>query len=201
MSPPPGRYAQGSTRAKSPRKHSHRPTFSDAVSGAFGKAKREANKKQNQSEQPPRNTSMLPIGTIPPVPLLHLAFGTGLTFYMPPSPLNRGPDNMLSSPLGKHILDYEPPRGFVILAFTMVDGSADPYDHMLHYNQVMTLNASNDCLLCKVFRASLRGPTLAWFYKLPHNSIIHLMNFGVCSSRSIFVWCVKRGISTPCKLS
>ena len=62
---------------------------------------------------------------------------------------------MLSSPLGQHILEYEPPRGYVILAFTMFDGSVDPYDHMLHYNQVMMLNAGNDRLLCKVFPASL----------------------------------------------
>ena len=56
-------------------------------------------------------------------------------------------------------------------AFTMFDGSNDHYDHMLHYNQAMTLNAGNDRLLCKVFLASLRGPTLAWFHKLPHNSM------------------------------
>ena len=62
---------------------------------------------------------------------------------------------MLSSPLGQHILDYEPHHGFVIPTFTMFDGSANPYD------QAMTLNADNDCLLCKVFLASLRGPTLA----------------------------------------
>ena len=35
----------------------------------------------------------------------------------------------------------------------------------------MILNASNDRLLCKVFPASLRGSTLAWFHKLPCNSI------------------------------
>ena len=40
---------------------------------------------------------------------------------------------MLSSPLGQHILDYEPHHGFVIPTFTMFDGSANPYDHMLHY--------------------------------------------------------------------
>ena len=56
-------------------------------------------------------------------------------------------------------------------AFTMFDGSNEPYDHMLHYNKEMTLNASNDHLLCKVFPASLRGPMLAWFHKLPHNSM------------------------------
>ena len=73
---------------------------------------------------------------------------------------------MLYLPLGQHILDYEPPRGFVILDFTMFDGSANPYDHMLHYNQAMTPNTGNDRLLCKVFSASLRGLALAWFHKL-----------------------------------
>ena len=68
---------------------------------------------------------------------------------------------MFSSPLGQHIFDYEPPHGFVILDFTMFDGSVDPYDHILHYNQAMTLNAGNDRLLCTVFSASLWGPTLA----------------------------------------
>ena len=48
---------------------------------------------------------------------------------------------MLSSPLGQHILNYKPPRGFVMPAFTMFDGSNDPYDHMLNYNQEMTLKA------------------------------------------------------------
>ena len=42
---------------------------------------------------------------------------------------------------------------------------------MLHYNQAMILNAKDDWLLCKVFLASLRGPALAWFHKLPCNSI------------------------------
>ena len=78
---------------------------------------------------------------------------------------------MLSFPLGQHILNYEPPHGFFIPAFATFDGSIDPYDHMFHYNQVMILNADNDRLLCKVFQASLRGPALAWFHKLLHNSI------------------------------
>ena len=40
----------------------------------------------------------------------------------------------------------------------MYDGSSDPYDHMLHFNQAMILNAGDDRLLCKVFPASLKGP-------------------------------------------
>ena len=78
---------------------------------------------------------------------------------------------MLSSPLRQHILDYELSSGFVIPTFTMFNGFTDPYDHMLHYNQAITLNASDDLVLCKVFPSSLRGPALTWFHKLRRNSI------------------------------
>ena len=65
---------------------------------------------------------------------------------------------MLSSPLGQHILDYEPPHVFVIPMFTMYNGSSDSCDHMFHFNQAMILKARNDRLMCKVFPAS---PALA----------------------------------------
>ena len=91
--------------------------------------------------------------------------------YAASYPPVRGPYDMLSSPLGQHILDYEPPRGFVIPPFAMYDGSSDPYDHMLHFNQAMILNAGNDRLLYKVFPASLKGPALAWFHKIPRGSL------------------------------
>ena len=42
---------------------------------------------------------------------------------------------------------------------------------MLPYNQTMILNVGNDRLLCKIFPTSLWGPALAWFHKLPRNSI------------------------------
>ena len=60
---------------------------------------------------------------------------------------------------------------FVIPPFAMYDGSSDLYDHMLHFNQAMILNAGNDRLLCKVFLASLKGPALAWFHKLLRGSL------------------------------
>ena len=90
---------------------------------------------------------------------------------MPVPTVVRGPEDMMSSPLGQHILSYEPPHGFTIPPFTMYDGSSDQYDHMMHFNQAMILNAGNDCLLCKVFSANLKGPTLAWFHKLPRGSL------------------------------
>ena len=89
------------------------------------------------------------------------------TFYPP----IRGTYDMLSSPLGQHIFGYEPPRGFVIPPFAMYGGSSNPYDHMLHFNQAMILNVGNDRLLFKVFLASLKGPTWAWFHKLPRGSL------------------------------
>ena len=98
-------------------------------------------------------------------------YGVPPTSHAASYPPIRGMYDMLSSPLGKHILDYEPPRGFVILPFTMYDGSSDPYDHMLHFNQAMILNIKNDRLLCEVFQASLKGPALAWFHKLPRGSL------------------------------
>ena len=105
--------ARESTKAKSRKKLSRHLALSDAISGASRRATREASRMQHQPDQAPRNVSVLPIGTIPPMPLVHPAFGTGLTFYMPLVALIRRPDDMLSSPLGRHILDYEPPHGLI----------------------------------------------------------------------------------------
>ena len=160
-----------STRTRSRKRPSPHLAFSDAVNGASRRARREAGRRQYRPCQALENPQMLPSGTMPLVPPTYLAFGTTPTFYVPPAALIRRPDNMLSSPLRQHILDYESPRGFAIPTFTTFDGSANPYDHMLHYNQVMMLNANNDRLLCKVLLACLRGPALAWFHKLSSNSI------------------------------
>ena len=103
---------------------------------------------------------------------VHVSYLQG---YTPPHKLTsttiRGLENMLSSLLGQHILRYEPLCGFVISSLTMYDGSSDPYDHMLHFNQAVILNTGNDCLLCKVFPTSLKGPTLTWFHKLLRRSV------------------------------
>ena len=42
---------------------------------------------------------------------------------------------------------------------------------MVHPTQEMILSAGYDWLLCKVFPASLKGPAIAWFHKLPKGSI------------------------------
>ena len=66
---------------------------------------------------------------------------------------------------------YDCSHGFTIPPFAMYDCFFNAYDHMMHFNQAMILSAGNDRLLCKVFPASLKGPALAWFHKLPRGSI------------------------------
>ena len=107
----------------------------------------------------------------PLLPFIYLIAGAPPTPYLVSFTTVRGLEDMLSFPLGQHILSYEPPRGFAISPFAMYDGSSDPYDHMLPFNQVMILRVGNDRLLCKVFPTSLKGPTLAWFHELPRGSI------------------------------
>ena len=161
----PRSNAEAESRKRPPR-HSSR-----AVSGTHRRMRREANRDMSHSELSPEHMPTWVGGMAPQfLPAQH-------PYGVPPAPNAasyppvRGPYDMLSSPLGQHIFDYEPPRGFVIPPFAMYDGSSDPYDHMLHFNQAMILNARNDRLLCKVFPASLKGPALAWFHKLPRGSL------------------------------
>ena len=125
---------------------------------------------QNQPNKAPKNAFTLPKGAMPMQPV-YPVFGTRPVLYMPPTSAIQRPNDILSSPQGQHILDYEPPRGFIMPTFAMFDGSSDPYDHMLHYNHAMTLNPGNDHLLCKVFPTSLQGMALAWFHRLLRNSV------------------------------
>ena len=133
--------------------------------------RRESSRDRPRSELAPEHISTRYGGMAPPFLPAQYPSGAPPAPHVAPYPLVRGPYDMLSSPLGQHILDYEPPRRFVIPLFAMYDGSSDPYDHMLHFNQAMILNAGNDRLLCKVFPTSLKGPALAWFHKLPRGSL------------------------------
>ncbi|KAL6344362.1 hypothetical protein AAG906_039618 [Vitis piasezkii] len=67
---------------------------------------------------------------------------------------------MLSTPFAL-ILFITSPKGFLVPKFSTYDGSNDPFDHIMHYRQLMTLDIGNDALLCKVFPASLQGQALS----------------------------------------
>ena len=160
----PTKNSGESTKIRSRKRPPPHPAFSDAVSEASHRARREASRRQNRPNQALGNPPVLPSSTLPPMHPMHLTFDATLTFYIPLTTLIRRPDDMLSLPLGQYILDYDLPHGFSIPVFTIFDGFTNPYDHMLHYNQATTLNVGNDWLLCKVFLTSLR-------HKLPRYSI------------------------------
>ncbi|RVW34642.1 hypothetical protein CK203_117709 [Vitis vinifera] len=104
----------------------------------------------------------------------HLAVrqdGRNLPSEPPIGSISKRLDDMLFMPLCSHIIHYEPPRGFLVPKFFTYDGSSDPFDHIMHYRQLMTLDIGNDALLCKVFPASLQRQALSWFHRLPPNSV------------------------------
>ena len=144
---------------------------SRSVSGMPRWVRREFSRERWQSERAPENIPAWLGGPAPSHPFGYPAFGALPIPYMPVPTTVRGPEGMLSSPIGQHILNYEPRHDFAIPPFAMYDGSSDPYDHVLHFNQAMILSARNYRLLCKVFPTSLKGPALAWFHKRPRGSI------------------------------
>ncbi|RVW73969.1 hypothetical protein CK203_053140 [Vitis vinifera] len=97
--------------------------------------------------------------------------GRNLPNEPPIGSISKRLDDMLSTPFCSHITHYEPPRGFLVPKFSTYDGTNDPFDHIMHYRQLMTLDIGNDALLCKVFPASLQGQALSWFHRLPPNSV------------------------------
>ncbi|RVW62167.1 hypothetical protein CK203_062585 [Vitis vinifera] len=98
-------------------------------------------------------------------------FGRNLPNEPPIGSISKRLDDMFSTHFCSHIIHYEPPRGFLVPKFSTYDGSNDPFDHIMHYRQLMTLDIGNDTLLCKVFPASLQGQALSWFHRLPPNSV------------------------------
>ena len=73
---------------------------------------------------------------------------------------------MFSTLFEPHIIKYEPPRGFVVPKFTMYNGTSDPFDHIMHFRNLMTLDIGNDALMCKVFPTSLHDQAMSWFHHL-----------------------------------
>ena len=51
------------------------------------------------------------------------------------------------------------------------DGTKDPVDHLNTYKNQMELHGYQDPVRCRAFAITLKGPTLAWFNRLPPSSI------------------------------
>ena len=51
------------------------------------------------------------------------------------------------------------------------DGTKDPVDHLNTYKNQMELHGYQDPVRCRAFPITLKGPTLAWFNRLPPSSV------------------------------
>ena len=80
-----------STRTRSRKRPSPHPVFSDAISGASRRVRREASRRHYRLSQASGNSLVLLSGTLQPVPLEHHAFGTTVMFYIPPATPRRWP--------------------------------------------------------------------------------------------------------------
>ena len=70
------------------------------------------------------------------------------------------------------------------------DEISDPFDHIMHFRQLMTLDIGNDTLLCKVFPISLHDQTLSWFHHVLKNFVTNFRDLSeafvghyLCSTR------------------
>ncbi|RVW14639.1 hypothetical protein CK203_085436 [Vitis vinifera] len=102
----------------------------------------------------------------------HLAVqqaGRNLPNEPPIGSISKRLDDMLSTPFCSHIIHYEPPRGFLVPKFSTYDGSNDPFDHIMHYRQLMTLDIGNDAHCCaKYFPPAYKGrPSHGFIAYLP----------------------------------
>ena len=75
------------------------------------------------------------------------------------------------SPFIAEVLHFPLPANFKMPQIEAFDGTKDPVDHLNTYKNQMELHAYQDPVRCRAFAITLKGPTLAWFNRLPPSSI------------------------------
>ena len=89
----------------------------------------------------------------------------------------RAPDSMdtmvqqTESPFTAEVLHFSLPAKFKMSQVEAFDGAKDPVDHLNTYKNKMELHGYQDPVRCRAFAITLKGPTLAWFNRLPSSSI------------------------------
>ena len=69
------------------------------------------------------------------------------------------------------VLHFPLPAKFRMPQIETFDGTRDPVDHLNTYKNRMELHGYQDPVRCRDFAITLKGPTLAWFNRLPPSSI------------------------------
>ena len=89
----------------------------------------------------------------------------------------RAPDTMdtlvqqIESPFTAEVLHFPLSAKFRMPQVEAFDGTRDPINHLNTYKNQMELHGYQDPVRCRAFSITLKGPTLAWFNRLPPSSI------------------------------
>ena len=69
------------------------------------------------------------------------------------------------------VLHFPLPTKFRMPQIEAFYGTKDPVDHLNTYKNQMELHGYQDPVWCRAFAITLKGPTLAWFNRLPPSSV------------------------------
>ena len=89
----------------------------------------------------------------------------------------RTPDTMdtlvqqTESPFIPEVLNYPLPAKFRMPQVETFDGVKDLVDHLNTYKNQMELHGYPDPVRCRTFATTLKGPTMAWFNRIPPSTI------------------------------
>ena len=75
------------------------------------------------------------------------------------------------SPFTAEVLHFPLPTKFRMPQIEAFDGTKDPVNHLNTYKNQMELHGYQDLVRCRAFAITLKGPTLAWFNRLPPSSV------------------------------
>ena len=75
------------------------------------------------------------------------------------------------SPFTAGVLHFPLPAKFRMPQVETFNGTRDPIDHLNMYKNQMELHGYQDHIHCRAFAIMLKGPTLAWFNRLPSASV------------------------------
>ena len=85
------------------------------------------------------------------------------------------------SPFIAGVLHFPLPKKFRMSRIETFDGTKDPIDHLNTYKNQMELHGYQDPIRCKAFAITLKGPSLAWFNRLPLSSISSFTELSIAS--------------------
>ena len=91
------------------------------------------------------------------------------------------------SPFTAEVLHFPLLAKFRMLQIEAFDGTKDPVDHLNTYKNQMELHGYQDPVRCRAFAITLKGPTLAWFNRLPPSSVSSFRELSIAAFVSHFI--------------